>query len=172
MSELLTSDSDYLGPYGGRRSEPKEYEPTPEELEAEARRIEREKVEAIKDPSERLDAMVGSEHFDDEDVRRYLASLTMKRNGVFRRLLGEHKDLAKRLYGIELHEPEEPEPLKTGEEIYGADAYVTVTLPDGTQFQRVASPEELKLLRRQEILSMKDEHQRLQAIARNLDVFD
>lgn len=152
------------------------YRPTPEELEAQAMEGERVVIEAIRDPFERVKAMRESDAFEDKEVRDYIATLrggdgtntVQKTPSLKTRVMLANGDL----YGHpEWGKPQEEEPLPTSQELYGGQTTTTVTDSDGTTFTRPASPEEIKRMRRAEVLAIKDQRERVRAIAANIDAF-
>lgn len=156
---------------------PKRYGPTPEELQEMAERAEREAIEAVRDPFERVRAMRESDVFTDKEVKDFIAGLRdldgydIPSHGpsVKTRLIVENGDL----YGHpELMEPPAPPaPLPTSEEIYGGPTTVTVTDADGNAYTRPATPEDVKRMRRAEVLAIKNPDERLRAISENIDAF-
>lgn len=153
------------------------YRLTPEEIEAQVLECERRVIEAIRDPFERVKAMRESDAFEDKEVRDYIATL---RGGDGTNTVQKTPSLKKRvmfangdLYGHpEWMEPREakPEP-PTSQELFGGETTITITDKDGNTYTRPASPEEVKSMRRAEILAIKDSAERVRAIAANIDAF-
>lgn len=160
---------------GGRNP----YMPSAEELEAMAIEKAKGEIEKIRDPFKRVEAMRESGVYTVKEIKNWIASLDDLQGSIHSighdempiktRLIKANGDL----YGYpQWMEPEpEPEPLPTSEELYGETATITITNDDGTSFTRPASPEEVKRMRRKEILAIKDPKEQLRAIAENRDAF-